>query len=75
MNVLTPGTRGVDLVMKRSEYAQAGIPQYWIVDLDGAEPQMQILRLVCDTYEASARTGRFIVTDPFDVEIDLARLV
>ena len=74
IEVLSPGTRGVDLVMKRSEYAQAGIPQYWIVDLDGDEPRMQILRLVGGAYEASARAGRFVVTDPFVVEIDLARL-
>jgi Uma2 family endonuclease len=30
--VLSPGTRGKDLLLKRHEYAAAGIPAYWIVD-------------------------------------------
>ncbi|KXO90718.1 Uma2 family endonuclease [Tsukamurella pseudospumae] len=76
VEVLSPGTRGIDLVMKRSEYANAGIPHYWIVDLDGAGEavQVQILRLVDGAYQASARTVRFTVTDPFEVTVDLTRL-
>jgi Uma2 family endonuclease len=35
--VLSPdGTRRVDRVLKFSEYADAGIPQYWIVDIGDA---------------------------------------
>lgn len=34
VEVLSPGTRRVDRVLKSSEYADAGIVQYWIVDLD-----------------------------------------
>ncbi len=32
MEVVSPDDRGRDLVTKRREYAQAGIPEYWIVD-------------------------------------------
>ncbi|WP_425315232.1 Uma2 family endonuclease [Tsukamurella pseudospumae] len=34
VEILAPGTRLLDRVTKRSEYATAGIPHYWIVDLD-----------------------------------------
>lgn len=43
VEVFSPGTRRVDLVMKRSEYADAGIPRYWIVDLDGSAPRLEAL--------------------------------
>lgn len=31
---LSDGTRRVDHMVKFAEYAEAGIPQYWIIDLD-----------------------------------------
>ena len=31
---VSPGSRRTDHVVKRAEYADAGIPHYWIVDLD-----------------------------------------
>jgi Uma2 family endonuclease len=34
IEVLSDGTRKVDKILKFSEYAEAGIPQYWIIDLD-----------------------------------------
>src|SRR4051794_27374814 len=34
VEIVSPGSEGVDLVTKRREYADAGIPQYWIVDQD-----------------------------------------
>ncbi|MGQ0575256.1 MAG: Uma2 family endonuclease [Pseudonocardia sp.] len=34
VEILSDGTRRVDRVLKFSEYAEAGIPQYWIVDVD-----------------------------------------
>lgn len=32
VEVLSPGNKTNDLVLKRYDYAQGGIPQYWIVD-------------------------------------------
>ncbi|WP_194822894.1 Uma2 family endonuclease [Micromonospora sp. S-DT3-3-22] len=37
IEVVSPGSEGVDTVTKRSEYAAAGIPQYWMVDQDQAQ--------------------------------------
>ncbi|WP_239162745.1 Uma2 family endonuclease [Paractinoplanes rishiriensis] len=37
VEIISPGSEGVDTVTKRSEYAAAGIPQYWVVDLDQAQ--------------------------------------
>jgi Uma2 family endonuclease len=34
IEVLSPGSRRLDRVLKRAEYADAGIPHYWIIDLD-----------------------------------------
>jgi len=45
-----------DLVTKRREYAQAGIPEYWII-----EPQVEmisVLRLDQDQYVEYGRFGR-----------------
>ena len=36
VEILSPGTRRTDQVTKRAEYADAGIPHDWLVDLDGA---------------------------------------
>jgi Uma2 family endonuclease len=34
VEIVSPGSEGVDTVTKRAEYAAAGIPQYWVVDQD-----------------------------------------
>ncbi|MEZ0364604.1 Uma2 family endonuclease [Mycobacterium sp. pUA109] len=33
IEIVSPGSRRTDYVIKRAEYADAGIPHYWIVDL------------------------------------------
>ncbi|MFI7605855.1 Uma2 family endonuclease [Micromonospora sp. NPDC049366] len=37
IEIVSPGSEGVDTVIKRNEYAAAGIPQYWVVDRDTAQ--------------------------------------
>jgi len=37
VEIVSPGSEGVDTVTKRNEYAAAGIPQYWVVDHDPAQ--------------------------------------
>ncbi|MEO3925228.1 Uma2 family endonuclease [Micromonosporaceae bacterium B7E4] len=37
VEIVSPGSEGVDTVTKRNEYAAAGIPQYWVVDQDPAQ--------------------------------------
>lgn len=50
IEVLSEGTRRTDQVTKFSEYAEAGIEHYWIVDLD-APNSMITYRLVEGEYE------------------------
>lgn len=37
VEVISPGSRRADRITKRSEYAEAGIPIYWVVDLESHE--------------------------------------
>ncbi|MGI5146240.1 Uma2 family endonuclease [Plantactinospora sp. CA-294935] len=37
VEIVSPGSEGVDTVTKRNEYAAAGIPQYWVIDQDPAQ--------------------------------------
>jgi Uma2 family endonuclease len=32
IEVLSPGTKGLDLITKREEYERAGVKEYWVVD-------------------------------------------
>jgi Uma2 family endonuclease len=52
VEVLSPSSRRTDLVDKRREYAEAGIPACWIVDLD--TPSLTVFRLAGTTYERVA---------------------
>ena len=71
--VLSPGNRGRDLVLKRYEYAAAGIPTYWIVD--PAQQSMRVLELDGDAYREAetVRPGSaWSTTRPFPLSFDLA---
>jgi Uma2 family endonuclease len=76
VETVVPGSRRTDTVVKRGEYADAGIPCYWIVDI--ASP---VALVVCRLTEgagyrdAPAVTGRFRAVAPFPVELALDRLV
>jgi Uma2 family endonuclease len=37
VEIISPGSEGIDTVTKRTEYAAAGIPQYWVVSQDQAQ--------------------------------------
>jgi Uma2 family endonuclease len=72
MEFVSPGSRRTDQVTKRGEYADAGIPNYWIVDL--AEP---ISLLACHHAgefgyaDDGGTTNTFSTTTPFPVQFDL----
>jgi Uma2 family endonuclease len=76
VELVSPGSRRLDYKVKRAEYADAGIPHYWIVDLDSP-----ISLLACELTETSGYvdtgevTGTFITTQPFSMKIDLENLV
>lgn len=63
-----------DLGAKHAEYAEAGIPHYWILDI-AAQPKLTAYRLVDGVYEQDFNgTGVFMTEQPFDLRIDLDAL-
>ncbi len=72
---VSPGSRRTDHVAKRADYADAGIPHYWIVDLDNP-----ISLVACHLggelgyVDGGAVTGIFSTTEPFPVRLDLGAL-
>lgn len=75
VELVSPGSRRTDLVIKRGEYADAGIPHYWIVDLD-APVSLTACHLASGFgyQDPGALTGNYQVVAPFDVRIDLDAL-
>ncbi|GHF61682.1 Uma2 family endonuclease [Amycolatopsis bartoniae] len=75
IEIVSPGSHRMDTVVKHDEYADAGIPFYWIVDLD--EPTSLVACHLAGEFgyqDAPAETRRFTTREPFPVELDLARL-
>ena len=42
IEILSPGTRGKDLEVKRKIYARFGVQEYWIVDPDAATVEVLV---------------------------------
>ncbi|MGW0521638.1 Uma2 family endonuclease [Crossiella sp. NPDC003009] len=75
VEVVSPGSRRTDNVTKRLEYADAGIPHYWIVDITRPVSLVACHRTEEFGYQDDSRvTGTFTTTVPFPVTIDLGRL-
>lgn len=76
IEILSPGSKRMDNVIKRSEYADAGIPHYWILDI--APPISLITCHLSEEFgyiDGGALTGQFRSTEPFDLHIDLDTLI
>ncbi|MCI0436779.1 MAG: Uma2 family endonuclease [Gemmatimonadetes bacterium] len=75
VEILSPGTAGRDLVIKRALYARAGIVEYWIAD--PAAAQIEVLTLEAGRY---ATLARFTATETLasrllpDLRIPLERV-
>ncbi|MBE8518254.1 Uma2 family endonuclease [Amycolatopsis sp. H6(2020)] len=68
--VVAPDSKRTDYRVKRNEYADAGIPHYWIVDITGP-----VSLTPCDGHlDAPAVTGSFTSEVPFPVKLDLDAL-
>lgn len=75
VEIISPGSRKLDLGRKVEEYADAGIPHYWVVDLDPPAPSITVFHLGADGYvEGPALTGHLITTAPCDLTIDIPSL-
>ncbi len=78
VEVLSPSTRYLDLGAKRLAYADAGVPNYWIVDPDPEGPALSVLTRGPDgTYATVAgASGDEAWTDPvLGVTVVPSRLV
>jgi Uma2 family endonuclease len=75
VEILSDGTRRVDRILEFAEYADAGIPRYWVVDLEAA-PELTAYVLVDGVYELAGRhTGEATLdVDGHPVSLDLAAL-
>jgi Uma2 family endonuclease len=73
---VSPGSKRTDHVAKRGEYADAGIPHYWIVDID--PPVSLVACHLAGEFgyaDAGTVTGTFSSTEPFPATIDLDALI
>lgn len=75
VEISSPGSRRNDRVAKMSEYAEAGIPDYWIVEL-GDEVHLDTFELTGDVYQPRHRAAAGVVTatlglDGADVPVTL----
>ncbi|WP_454301594.1 Uma2 family endonuclease [Salana multivorans] len=70
VEVLSPSTRGIDLLLKRERLQRAGCRHYWVVD--PAVPSIVAWHLVDGAYEEMARASgveQFVVAAPFAVSL------
>lgn len=70
VEVLSPSTRGVDLLLKKDRLQRAGCPHYWVIDADG--PSITAWALDNDEYRQVDQvkgTDSLDLTDPFPVSI------
>lgn len=73
--ILSPSNRWWDLVRKWALYAEAGCPDYWIVDPAG--PSIIVLHLQGDEYVEAGRferDQRIVLDRPFPMELRPADL-
>jgi Uma2 family endonuclease len=73
MEVVSPGTRQVDSVIKLREYAEAGIPEYWLVDPEAETISLYVL--AASTYERKSEarprdTVRSVAVAGFEITVD-----
>lgn len=76
IEVISRGSVRMDTRVKRSEYADAGIQHYWMVDLtDGPSLVACHLGGEFGYLDSGPMRGEFVTEVPFSLRIDLAALV
>jgi Uma2 family endonuclease len=75
VEIISPGSKQTDTLVKPVEYAKAGIPHYWVIDLN--DPLSLVAYHLAGDFgyqEAPAATGTFTTSEPFSLRVDLAAL-
>jgi Uma2 family endonuclease len=72
VEIVSPGSRTNDLVTKRVTYADAGIPHYWLVDLD--RRSIVLLRLSGHDYALTAEGAVVDTEEPLAVRLSIDEL-
>jgi Uma2 family endonuclease len=79
VEVVSPSSRRMDRMIKPSVLADAGVPAYWRVELEGADAPVVVMHVLSDgVYREvlTVRAGEAVVLDsPFPVEVRPAELV
>jgi Uma2 family endonuclease len=78
--VMSPGSITTDQTDKPAEYAAAGIPHYWRLELDPARSTLSVFCYRLDPTtgayaSAGVHAGKLTVTDPIAITIDLTTLL
>lgn len=75
VEIVSPGSARTDRISKLADYADAGIPHYWIIDIDGPVT-LDAFDLIDGRYQPSVVDGHGTVhlTTPATVTVDLAGL-
>jgi Uma2 family endonuclease len=70
VEIRSPSTALIDLNRKKDAYERFGVPSYWIVNPDPAQPEVTIFELRDGRYIAEQKSARpFTVDRPFPVTI------
>ncbi len=76
VEILSPGSVRTDQIVKRGEYADAGIPNYWIVNI--SDPVSLLACHLAGEFgyaDGGSVTGHYTATEPVPVELDLDALL
>jgi Uma2 family endonuclease len=75
VEIMSDSSRGMDRILKPNHYAAAGIANYWRLELD---PEPRVFAYETDFaggyLDAGEFSGKFAVTRPWPIEIDLSKL-
>lgn len=75
VEIVSAGSRRTDHVIKRAEYADAGIGHYWILDLDA--PASLLACQLAEGFgyqDTGASSAVFTTAEPFPARLDLDAL-
>lgn len=76
VEIISLGSRRTDTVVKRAEYADAGIPHYWILDLTEPVSLLALHLAGALGYGVTGEyAGRIVISEPFPFTINLDALV